>query len=207
MDPHAVGDAVNHLDAFGGLAAAAHRQILEGGVGGDDRSPPSRRRGARTTMQRFIEKALVLVLDDEQFRADVVLVVDEPLAKQLERRRDEEDQVRRIACLDDREAALAIDLDQQARLMKQRGRIFAQIGGRPAPFGRQRMPVDRDVVDDFERRRELGVRRADHRDAPPRAGQRGRLLPDPPVERDRKVFDDDDAGPGFSDMKGFSQVG
>ena len=63
MDPHAVGDAVNHLDAFGSLAAAAYRQILEGGVGGDD-EVRHRVGEALERHQRFIEKALVLVFDD-----------------------------------------------------------------------------------------------------------------------------------------------
>ena len=88
--------------------------------------------------------------DDEQFGRDIVLIVDELLAHELERRGGQKDEVRRIAGLDDRKAALPMDLDQKPEFVKKRRRIFAEISEAPAPLGRQRMPVDRDVVDDLE---------------------------------------------------------
>ena len=60
------------------------------------------------------------------------------------------------------------------------------------------MPVDRDVVDDLEPLRKVSVGRADHRDQPAGAAEGLSLLPDPPIERDRQIFDDDDTGPGLT---------
>ncbi len=67
MDSLAVGNPVDDLDALGRLAAATDRQILEGGVGGDD-EVGHRVGEPLENHQRFIEKALVAVLDDEQLR-------------------------------------------------------------------------------------------------------------------------------------------
>ena len=50
-----------------------------------------------------------------------MLIEDEPLAHELERQSGEKDEVGRIAGLDDRKAALAVNLDQEAEFMKQRG--------------------------------------------------------------------------------------
>ena len=138
------------------------------------------------------------VFDDEQFRPDVVLIEDELLAHELERRGGQKDEIGRIAGLDDRKAALPVNLDQEPEFMEERRRIFAEVGERPAPLGRQRMPVDRDVVDDLEPLRKGRVGRADHRDQPAGAGEGLSLLPDPPIEWDRQIFDDDDTGAGLT---------
>ena len=127
-----------------------------------------------------------------------MLIEDEPLAHELEWQSGEKDQVWRIAGLDDRKAALAVNLEQEAEFMEQRGRIFAEVSKRAAPLGRQGMPVDRDVVDDLERLRKVGVGRADHRHCPAGAMEGLSLLPNPSIEGDRQVFNDDDTGAGLA---------
>ena len=127
-----------------------------------------------------------------------MLIEDEPLAHELERQSGEKDQVGRIAGLDDRKAAFAVNLEQEPEFMKQRGRIFAEVSKRAAPLGRQRMPVDRNVVDDLEALRKVGVGRADHRHRPAGAMEGLSLLPNPSIEGDRQIFDDDDTGAGLA---------
>ena len=67
-----------------------------------------------------MEEALGAEFDAEQFRRDIVLIEDEPLAHELERQSGKKDEVGRIAGLDDRKAAFAVNLDQEPELMKQR---------------------------------------------------------------------------------------
>ena len=71
--------------------------------------------------ERPIKEAFVAEFDDEQFWRDVVLIEDEPLAHELEWQSGEKDEVGRIAGLDDRKAAFAVNLEQEAEFMKQRG--------------------------------------------------------------------------------------
>ena len=54
------------------------------------------------------------------------------------------------------------------------------------------MPVDRNAVDDLEWLRKVGVGWTDHRHCPTRAMKGLSLLPNPPIERDGQIFDDDD---------------
>ena len=110
-----------------------------------------------------MEEALGAEFDAEQFRRDIVLIEDEPLAHELERQGGEKDEVGRIAGLDDGKAAFAVNLDQEPELMKQRSRIFDEVGKHAARLERQRVPVDRDAVDDLEFLRKVGGGRADHR--------------------------------------------
>ena len=120
VDALAIRHAVDHLDQRGRLAAAADGDVLECRVGGDDEI----RAGvahALEEQERPIEQALGAELDDEQFRRDVVLIEDEPLAHELEQQSGEKDDVGRIAGLDDRKAAFAMNLDQEPELMEQRG--------------------------------------------------------------------------------------
>ena len=120
MDALAIGHPVDDLDLRGRLAAAADGDVLECRVGGDDVI----RHGVAHALEKHerpIKEALVAEFDDKQFRRDVVLIEDEPLAHELERQSGEKDEVGRIAGLDDRKAALAVNLEQEAEFMKQRG--------------------------------------------------------------------------------------
>ena len=156
MDALAVGRPVDDLNQRRRLAAAADGEILERRVGGDDEIR-HRVAHALEEHERPIEEAFVAVFDDEQFGPDIVLVEDELLAHQLERRGGEKDEVGRIAGLDDGKAALPVNPEQEPEFMEQRRRIFAEVGERAASLGRQRMPVDRNVVDDLESLRIGGV--------------------------------------------------
>ena len=148
--------------------------------------------------ERTVKKPLPAEFDDEQFRRDVVLIVDEALAHELEWQSGEKDEVGRIAGLDDREASFAVDLEQEPEFMEQRCCIFTEVSDRATPLSRQRMAVDRDIVDDLERFRKVGVGRADHRHDPSGAMEGLSLLPNPSIEGDRQVFDHDDAGTGLA---------
>src|SRR6185437_16912775 len=120
MDALAVGHPVDDLDLRRRFSAAADRDVLEGRVGGDDAvgRPVAH---ALEKQERAVEKPLPAEFDNEQFRRDVVLIVNEPLADELERQGGEKDEVRRIAGLDDRKAALAVNPEQKAEFVEQRG--------------------------------------------------------------------------------------
>ena len=123
---------------------------------------------------------------------EVVLVEDDPGAAGLRAQRGEEQQVRRVAQVDhvDRRALLDA-LDQPVRV-PEGGAVLLEVALRPPGGGHEGVAVDPDAVDD-----DLGLgvplrpERADHLDLPAVAGEGLALLPDPPVERDREVLDDD----------------
>ena len=197
MDALAVGHSIDDFDQRRRLAAATDGQVFERRVGRDDEIR-HRVAHALEKHERPIEEALVAVFDDEKFWPDIVLIEDELLAHELERRGDQKDEIGRIAGLDDRKAALPVNLDQEPEFMEERRRVFAEVSKRPAPLRRQRVPIDRDVVDDLEPLRIGRVRRADHRDQPAGAGEGLSLLPDAPIEWDGQIFDDDDTGTGLT---------
>ena len=115
----AIGHAVDDLDLRGRLAAATDGDLLECRVGGDD-VVGHEVAHALEKHQRPIKKPLVAEFHDKQFRRDVVLIIDEPLAHELERQSGEKDQIWRIAGLDDRKPAFAMNLEEKAEFMKQR---------------------------------------------------------------------------------------
>ena len=192
MDALAIGHAVNDLDVRGRLAATADSDVLECRVGGYDQIRHAVAHALKK-QESAIHHSLLAKFDDKQFRRDVVLIEDELLAHELERQSGEKNKIGRIAGLDDRKPAFAVNLEQEAKFVNERGCVFAKVRKRAAPFRRQRMPVDRDVVDDLERFRKVGVGRADHRNCPAGAMKSLSLLPNSSVERNRQVFDDDDA--------------
>ena len=91
-----------------------------------------------------------------------MLIEDESLAQELERRRGQKNEVRRIAGLNDRKAALPMNLEEQAELMKKRRGVFQEMRRHPSRLERQRMPIDGDIVDDLELRRKVLGRWTDH---------------------------------------------
>ena len=68
--------------------------------------------------ERSIKEPFLAEFDDKQFRRNVVLIEDEPFAHELEWQRGEKDDVWRIAGLDDRKAAFAVNLDQEPEFME-----------------------------------------------------------------------------------------
>src|ERR1700722_17014814 len=196
MDAQAIGDPVDDFDLGGRLAAAAHGEVFEGRIGGDDvvGRPVAQ---PLEHHQPAIESPLLAEFDDEQFWRDVVLIIDEALAHELEWKRRKKDEVWRIAGLDDRKASFTVDLEQEPEFVEQRSRIFAEISKRAPPLSRQGMAVDRNGVDDLERLRKIGVGRTNHGDDPSGAMEGLSLLPNPSIEGDRQVFNDDYAGTGL----------
>src|SRR3984957_7369758 len=197
MDAQAIGNPVDDLDLGGRLAAAAYGDVFEGPVGGDDvvGRPVAQ---PLEHHQRSIENPLLAEFDDEQFWRDVVLIIDEALAHELEWQRRKKDDVRRTARLDDRKASFTVDLEQEPEFVEQRSRIFSEVSKRAPPLSRQGMAVDRNVVDDLERLRKVAVGRTNHRHDPSGAMEGLSLLPNPSIEGDRQGFNDDDAGTGLA---------
>src|SRR4029078_1092077 len=109
-----------------------------------------------------MDETLAVKFGLEQFRADIVMVEHKASAEELERQRDEEDQIWRVAALDDVEAAFAPHSEQQAELVKQRSGIFEQEGEAAPGLERQRVAIDRDTVEHFVRRPVALGRRAYH---------------------------------------------
>ena len=138
------------------------------------RSPP--RREART----------------EELRPEVVVVEHEARSSQLQRQRDQEQQVGGIARLHHVERPLAIELDRQPQRVPERGPVFAQVARRAAGGGLERVAVDLHALD---ARVGLGIAPgsagADDRDFVARLDERLALLPDAPVERHAEVLDED----------------
>src|SRR6202453_128776 len=118
-DAHAIGHPVDDLDLRGRFAATAYGDVFECRVGGDD-AVGRQVAHALEKHQRSIEKPFLAKFNDKQLRRDVMLIVDETLAHELEWQSGEEDEVWRVASLDDRKTALAVNLEQESELMEQR---------------------------------------------------------------------------------------
>ena len=119
-DAHAIRHPVDDLDLRGTFAAAAYGDVFECRVGGDDVVGGSVAH-ALEKPERPIKKPFLAEFNDKQFRRDIVLIEDEPLAHELEWQNGEKDEVGRIAGLDDRKAAFAINFEQEPELVEQRG--------------------------------------------------------------------------------------
>ena len=121
----------------------------------------------------------------------VVLIEDHPRAAELERQRDQEQQVGRVADVDDVEAAEAAREPPGA---PERRRVLAQVAGR-----RRRSPRSAGSGGSRSRRSARTARGPAcspcgqiDRDLVAGVAQRLALLPDAPVERNREVLDDDE---------------
>ena len=77
-----------------------------------------------------------------ELRADVVVVEEVAHAERPERPGDEEDQVGRVAAVQDVDPALAPHPQRQPELVPERGAVLAQVAERPVALGGQRMAVD-----------------------------------------------------------------
>ena len=126
-----------------------------------------------------------------------MLVEDEADAEQPEGQGGQEDEIGRVAGLNDGNALRPVDPEQQPEFVEQGEGIFRQKGQLAARLHRQRVAVDFYAVDLFIFLAVVLVQRAD--DADPVAGvaQGFRFLPDAAVEGNREILDDDDAGAGM----------
>ena len=137
------------------------------------------------------EEAALAELGLVELGVDVVMIEDVALAEELERPGDEEDQIGRVAALDRVESARC---ERSSRPAASRGTAPRHI-----PAGSPTRPWRRAAADGgrYAPRRSLVARLvalaggADHRDLGARGRQRPAFVPDPPVEGQRQVFDDD----------------
>ena len=121
-----------------------------------------------------------------------MVVENEPGTAGAQDQSDEEQQIRRIACVHDVDRALATDLYREPQRMPQRHSVFPQIAHRPASRRPQRISQDADAFDHrFGFAILLGTGWADDSDPVTRVDQCATLLPDPAVERHREVLHED----------------
>ena len=130
-------------------AAARQRDVAIRLVGGDHHvgGPESH---ALQRQQQFLAEAAPAELGFVELGIDVVVIEHELLAEQLVETADEENRVRRIAGVDDVEAAAEQDLQRQPELHDQRHAVLERITQRAVGLARQRMPVNVDAVDALE---------------------------------------------------------
>lgn len=78
-----------------------------------------------------------------------MVIEDVFYAKQLERQRHQENEVGRIAALNDINALFEVDFPCQHGFPEQRRAVFEQKSERPARFERQGMAMDFHAINDF----------------------------------------------------------
>src|SRR4051812_26619754 len=120
------------------------------------------------------------------------MIEHELLAEELPEAADGEDEIRRIARMDDVEPAAEADLPRKHELHEQRARVLDRVAEQAIRLLRQRVTMDVDAVDALEAFLEgRGLRTVDG-DREARRVERARLLPHAPIERQRQVFHDDE---------------
>src|SRR5208337_2083862 len=96
---------------------------------------------------------------------DVVMIEHEFFPEQeFEKSTDDEDQIGRIAGMDDVEPVGEENAPRQQRFPEERRGIFEQISEASAGIEWKRMAIDADAVDHLEARHGARALRADHRD-------------------------------------------
>jgi hypothetical protein len=94
--------------------------------------------------------------------------------------------------MDDVEPSAAREAEGNPPRAPERRPVLAGVASRPGAGSRQGIAVDLDPFAALEGLRvALLPLRTDHRHVPARLGQRSALLPDPPIERNRQVLDED----------------
>src|SRR5690348_3024261 len=111
------------------------------------------------------------------------MIKNETLAEQLERQRDEKDQIRRVAGVDGREPMPKQDLPCQAGLVPERRAIFEEELRCTFGFDRQVMPVDVNALQRLFTLFRPYADRAYDGNLRARVTQCTRFLPNAPVER------------------------
>ncbi len=180
--------AADHVDLVRGHAAAFDGDALVRLVGGD-RDVGSLERPAFEQQHQVVKEVAPPELGFVQFRIDVMMVEQEFLAhEQLEKSGDQEEQVGRIAGMDNIEAVRELHLPGQARGVEQGEPVLQQVADGPLCLDRQVVAVDVDAVE-----RLIGffislAGRADDRHLVAVGVQRRRFLPYAPVERRRQIL-------------------
>src|SRR5260221_66000 len=130
----------------------------------------------------------------EHLRPEVVNIINDPHPKQLERPGHQKEEVRRIAEVDHFEPMPPPGLPRQPHFPPQRGEVLPEKPNQASGFLANPMSIDLDAVDFFLRFGVASHLRANHHHLITRIPQRARFLPDPAVERDGQVFDEDEDG-------------
>jgi hypothetical protein len=172
--------------------AALHRDVPVARVGGDRDDGPAEGQALQQVREPDDRAARRVALGDQQLRRHVVVVEHEPGPQQQHQwQRDEEEQVRRVAGLDDADAPGQRDPPREQRLGGERDGVLHQVPGEPGGLEPRPVAVDVDTVDDLVAHRVLRGAGADHRDVVAGVAQRAGLLPHAPVERHGQVLDQD----------------
>ena len=181
----------HHVDVLRILAPALDRDALVGLVGADHHVGQGEGHPLGD-QQQAMEDAALAELGLVEFRIQVVVIEDEAGAvEQLEPRRDDEDQIGRIAGMKDLEAALAAHAAGQGPFVPQGAGVLAQVADGGTDLGGQGMAIDVHPIEHFIERFIALTGRTDHRDLVTGIDQRGGLEPHPAVERHRQILDDD----------------
>ena len=178
-----------NTSAFG-HAAAPERHRAHRLVGGDDDVGAGVGRALAQAHQP-VEQATPAELRLEHLGPQVVHVVDDAHAQELPRPRHQEEEVGRIAEVEDAEPMPSPRLPQQARLAQQRRRVLGDEAEQAGRLAGDPVAVDVDALELLFRLDVAAHARADHGHLVAAVAQRARLLPHPPVERHRQVLDHD----------------
>ena len=181
-------------------ATTLHRNFAIALVGGDGNGRAFKGDPFKKA-HRLPEEAALVELGLIQLGVDVVVVENILHAQQAELPSDKEDEIRRIATLNDINAAREKDLPRQHRFPEQRRAIFGQIAQRPTGIERQRVAIDMHTLNQFIALFIALARGANDADSCAGGHQRAGFLPHAPVKRQRQVFHHDEhalAGQGLA---------
>ncbi len=120
-----------------------------------------------------------------------MVVEDELLAEQLVESADQEEEVRRVAGVNDVEASSQQHSPREHEGREQGFAVFAHVADRGRGLGRRPIAVDVNALDDFVARIVARRARTDHGDRVAGRSKRERLLPNAAIEWDRQVLDED----------------
>ncbi len=151
---------------------------------------------------RLPEQAALVEFRLVKFGADVVVVEQIAHSEEPHHPGDQEDQVGRIAAMQDVDAAFPLHPQRQPELVPQRRAVFAQIAAGGIALGRQVVAIDMHPVQELVFRLEAVALGRDDRDGVAMCGQRRRLGPDPALEGHRQVLDHDQDAPAPAPLVG-----
>ncbi len=132
-----IGTRAHHEDVLGIHSAARERDAAVGLVGGDHHVGGLERQAFQPRQQPASE-ATFTELGFVELGVDVVVIEHELLAEQFVETADQENGVRRIAGMDDVEAATEEDLQRQPEFHEQRHAVFECVAQRAIRLTRQR---------------------------------------------------------------------
>src|SRR5204863_1634242 len=100
---------------------------------------------------------------DVELGAGVMMVEEELLAEELVEAADEEEQIRRVAAVNDVKAARGKHAQRQHKRPQERRAVFDEVAERAGAFGRELVAPDMDAVDRLDARLAAAAGGADDR--------------------------------------------